>query len=423
MALGNFSKSVISLTRRLTLLIFSILFSPIARLFPRNNKLWVFGANNGDSFADNPKHLFLHLSSSHDEIEAVWLSRNPQTVKSLLATGYSACATYSLRGFWYALKAGCAVLSYGITDVNLMSVTGAKKVQLWHGIPLKKIQRDVRWTAHKSFREAPLLIKPFLLLSNWCYKLESETLDYAIACSKEHADKMCSAFGIRSTNVYITGYPRNDALFRSSPLLPADVDFVDRIRARVSFKHLIMYLPTFRDSRVGKTDLLGQFGFSVTEANANLEYLDAILIMKPHHMETKLSMHDSQLSDRVFVASNADLPDVYPTLRETDILITDYSSVYFDYLLLDRPIIFAPFDLEEYISGDRELYYDYDEVTPGPKATDWPEVFHLLKQVLARDEWTGQRGTVRSRFHHYIDGNSSERVYQTIKSILAEARR
>jgi CDP-glycerol glycerophosphotransferase (TagB/SpsB family) len=113
------------------------------------------------------------------------------------------------------------------------------------------------------------------------------------------------------------------------------------------------------------------------------------------------------------------LPDIYPLLKRVNILITDYSSVYFDFLLLDRPIIFAPFDLREFVSLDgQELFYDYDEVTPGPKATDWKGVLEFVERNLQCDDYKTQRKEICLRFNEFRDCKNSERVYNIIKNSL-----
>lgn len=105
-------------------------------------------------------------------------------------------------------------------------------------------------------------------------------------------------------------------------------------------------------------------------------------------------------------------------LTQTHVLITDYSGVYFDYLLLNRPIIFAPFDINEYVERDRKLYYDYQKVTPEPKARDWPEVFRLLEEVMQKDDWKEEREAICDLFNKSKDDRSSERVFQLVQELL-----
>jgi len=117
-------------------------------------------------------------------------------------------------------------------------------------------------------------------------------------------------------------------------------------------------------------------------------------------------------------SEDEELPDIYPLVKETDILITDYSSIYFDFLILDRPIIFAPFDIEQYVKSDRALYYDYYDVTPGPKAKNWPEVFRQIEEEIQEDHWKTKRNIICHRFNKYVDNKSSERVFKVIQDLL-----
>jgi len=96
-------------------------------------------------------------------------------------------------------------------------------------------------------------------------------------------------------------------------------------------------------------------------------------------------------------------------------LITDYSSVYFDFLLTDRPIIFAPFDYDSYIAKDRELYYDYDKVTPGPKCKDWDEVLDWIEKFKTNPSlYQKERAKAKDKFHKYKDNKNSRRVFKEI---------
>lgn len=124
--------------------------------------------------------------------------------------------------------------------------------------------------------------------------------------------------------------------------------------------------------------------------------------------------------EQIRVLDDSDIGgDIYNVLGKYDILITDYSSIYFDYLLTDRPVIFFPFDYEEYVAYDRDLYYDYDLVTPGPKCKTWDEVCEWITRFkedpsLYKDE----RAKMKDKFHVYKDGNSSKRVFEEIIQLL-----
>lgn len=92
--------------------------------------------------------------------------------------------------------------------------------------------------------------------------------------------------------------------------------------------------------------------------------------------------------------------DIQELLMDTDLLITDYSSTYIDYLLLDRPMVFYDFDYQDYLRTDREMYYDYDEVTPGYKAETFGQLLDELDLIFqGEDQWREERRRVRDLFY------------------------
>ena len=114
-----------------------------------------------------------------------------------------------------------------------------------------------------------------------------------------------------------------------------------------------------------------------------------------------------------------DCEDIYDVLNQYDMLIADYSSIYFDFLLLNRPIIFAPFDKDDYLGNEREFYFSYDEITPGPKAVSWPEVMDHITTFADVPLWySEERAHISKRFHKH-EKNSCERLYREIKQRVA----
>lgn len=398
-------------------IILAQLFRPISYLIPRNKNLWVFGAGDGQGFCDNSKHLYLYVKSKHPEIRAVWLSKNSRVIREINDYGYEAYGTQSLKGFLCSLKAGYAILSCSLLDVNLVAGIGAKKIQLWHGIPLKHIGQDIKWFDSMYYKKAGLLSRLAINSAQWNNMFLEQTVDYLLACSKEHQQKMALSFKKETEKIFIAGYPRNDALFHPQSSWPKDNEFLANIRREHKCKRVFIYLPTFRDEVVGNLDIFTKYGFSSVDMQRMLEKLEAVLIIKAHRLDGQTKQSDPSTSSRIIFPSSGELDDVYPVLSNVDVLITDYSSVYFDFLLIDRPVIFAAFDLKEYISNDRQLYYDYDEVTPGPKAKNWGELIQLLEEETIQDHWKTQREEVRQRFHQYFDDNSSKRVFDFIRSI------
>jgi CDP-glycerol glycerophosphotransferase (TagB/SpsB family) len=221
-------------------------------------------------------------------------------------------------------------------------------------------------------------------------------------------------FGVLPEKVKITGYPRTDALFaRDKPKVPMTV-LLHKLKATST---LAIYMPTQRHEG---EEGLGFLLSDLKSVNSRLAELNIILLVKLHFCHLgELHSLDRSLSNVLFVKDEDIDQDIYTILSETDLLITDYSSIYFDYLLLNKPIIFAPFDLETFIANDRPLFYNYADVTPGPKARNWTEVIECMEDIARKgDAYEKLRLKVDSIFNAYHDGNSSQRVFQAITAEL-----
>ena len=395
--------------------IITIPITLFSKLVPKNKKIWVFGSWSGKTFADNSKYLFLYTNKMHPEIKAIWLTKNENVLDTLRKSGCHAYKTNSLMGFIYSMVAGCIITSNGFEDINRYSIGSAKKFNLWHGSPIKRIGLDAESSDTSKKSNIKILFKK--LKKSGLYFLEQEHNSYDAYCASSNASKknLMSAFNIKK--VSITGYPRNDALF-STDWLPEKSGYLKAIKKKVHYKYVLTYLPTFRDYN-SNIDLLSDYGFEEEKIQDELERLNAILIIKYHHGHKNVNAKKSRKSNqRIYVLSDSDISDVYPILKETDILLTDLSSILFDYLLLDRPIIFTPFDLKDYIKKDRKLYYDYNSISPGPKAKDWDDTFDMVHKILEKDTWSVQREKINNRFNRYKDNRNSERVYKMISDIL-----
>jgi len=385
---------------------------------PRRKNVWIFGAWFGNKFADNSKYLFLYTTRYKPQIRAIWLTRNRNVLKGLRADGFKCHSVYSLAGFYYSMIAGKVIVSCGWWgEVNRFAIGGAKIVQLWHGCPIKKIGHDATSTAILSL--VPVIGGALQSILNTLMPFNSDRFVYDLyAASCADLSKIFqTAFGAPAERIALTGQPRNDRLVPNS--WAANIDAENPLRGvepTYSYRRLFFYLPTHRISALSPLDLMRRYGMDFASMQATLEELDAILLVKAHHFVPQQQIKVTE-TDRLIFCDDATLPDIYPALARTDILITDYSSVHFDYLLTDKPIIFAPFDLTGQSRFDRELYFDYDEVCPGPKATTWAEVEVLIRENGQAVAFKARRSTVNTRFNPHPDSNSAERAWEEVASI------
>ena len=236
-----------------------------------------------------------------------------------------------------------------------------------------------------------------------------------IAASQEVKNKFTTAFRLPADRVAVTGYPRTDSLFGLSTGRPP---LLDKLADLKNKRFVIgLYTPTHR--LLGKQSI--QFLLDDLERiEPRLAELRVVLLVKLHfwHLD-ELPRVNAQFDHVLFVHDEEIYHDIYPILPETDFLITDYSSIYFDYLLLNKPIIFAPFDIARYTEIDHQLYYNYKDVTPGPKARNWHEVAECIEDILTKDDlYEDERRRVSRMFNAYDDGCSSKRVYDAIVTTL-----
>jgi CDP-glycerol glycerophosphotransferase (TagB/SpsB family) len=357
----------------------------LSLVIPKNKNIWIFGAWFGEQYADNSRAIYEYVVKHDNTINSIWLTTNNSVYTLLREKGYKVYFTYSIQGYYYSMVAKYIFVSTGMADVNKYVTTTKYKIQLWHGIPLKKIQDDVKRSQKKYF---------YSNLKKYIFPFTISKYKYLISTSQEVSKNFKTAF---SNVEYIleTGYPRNDIL------------------AKYIQSDIILYLPTHRGEGKGNLDMMFK-NFNPEQINSLLKNINKTLIIKLHFYDLKrLKFND--LSNIKFIKEKL---DVYELLQNCDILITDYSSIYFDFLLTSRPIIFTPFDLEDYISKDRELYYKYDEVTPGPKCQNWDEVLKwILKFNESSNLFSKEREDAKHKFHKDTNFESSKKLYNLIKGL------
>lgn len=388
-------------------LLLLILFFPlhlIARLIPRDKHLFLFGSSLGRHFADNSKYLFLYASDHLPQVRPVFISQNRQIVSLIRAGGRRAEYLYSLGGIWAILRAKRSFLSHKIKDIRLVRLGTSEIIQLWHGTPLKKINYDVQDIDAQRSNGFRSRVKR-LIFEALPYLDSGVAFDKIVASSEAGCPPLVTAFRISRDRVFIGGQPRDDCLVGQVQLQPETFPEVASLaKLTEQFRHIVVWMPTHRarDAFATMNNLLDRFGFDERRMLRLLEETQACLVIKAHFIEHHNLQERFAGNSRIIVYDHA---DPYPLLSMTGVLITDYSSVMFDFLLTDRPMIFAPFDLEEYRRTTAEFYYDYDQVTPGPKCSNWEQVEHAIRRSLqSPDEYAYERKAIKERFNRYADG-------------------
>ena len=379
----------------------------LSRTTKRDPNLWLFAGLNS-AFLDNAKYLFLHVVRNHPEIEAYFVSDDRDVLESLRSRGLPCLYKWSRRALKSCLRARYYFISAYVDDINFWTSGKAVVINLWHGIPLKKIEFDITTGKLARRYQQPTLSER--LFKPWFFRRP----DFVISTSEEVAGLFASAFRISREQCPILGYPRTDILLASRDEVLAHIKtyesqaMLQLYEKMLGYRYVVLYAPTWRDDR---SAFLKAALPDVEELNSIMEAQDALMLIKLHPNDASFG----KWCNLNHILSLDATIDVYPLLPFTTHLVTDYSSIYFDYMLLRKPMLFYPFDLETY-RRMRGFYFDYEQVVPGTIAYDF---YHLKECLSDLDNISiGDRyGELLRRFWHFQDGNSSERIVEFVKGL------
>ena len=342
-----------------------------------DSHIWLFSSTDNSHYNYNSRYLFEYVKENLPEITPLFVINDPE-LRNSLSSKYGKqyfIETESIQGIRQALSAGVWFTSAGLPAYG----TGLHKkrliINLWHGVPLKKIA----------------LLDPNLKKAARIYfkKIFSENYTCILTTSHELIPLMARSFAVSEDKIKVWGQPRNDGLFQKNncreilgqlfPDLP-------------EYTKTVLYAPTFRD--YGQVQLFPFKDFDQKQLEAFLDEKNMLLFIRTHVAEQGSAA--PYLGKRIRFLGNEQAEDVTGILNIFDCLITDYSSIYIDYLLTDKPMVFLPYDRQQYLDG-RGMNFDYDDVTPGPK----PETFNDFLDALSpkEDFWKSERTRVNRLFN------------------------
>jgi CDP-glycerol glycerophosphotransferase len=305
-------------------------------------------------FADNSKYFFLRLVEAPPTgVEVRYLADHPDVAAALEGAGLPCISYPSMRGLWYLLRCETVVVdaSSWVRPLRYQVLWRARKIQLWHGCPLKRIELDDEIGGKAS----GLLGLSQRLIGRFPH------YDVVLSPSPRFTEiAFGRAFG--DCKVVEGDYPRH-AVFHSRHvrfLLGADTSAEKWVRdGKGQGLTTVFYLPTFRDSG---GDALSDGVLDVARLQEFALEHGYLFLIKRHPVAASRMKPRAVSRVRMYDARG----DIYPLLPDCDVLVTDYSSVFFDFLHTGRPVVFFAHDLERYRQQDRALYFDYERIVPGP---------------------------------------------------------
>lgn len=367
-----------------------------------DDRLVYFQTFSGRGYSDSPKAMYEYMLTApeYKDFSFVWSFREPEKYSHLLSNGRTQIVKFRTKADNKALRKA----KYWISNYRMLDYQHPRKgqvyVQCWHGTPLKRLGYDIEASDNamnsiKEIREK--------------YRTDAEKFSWLLSPSPFATDKFATAWNLNATGqrgkLLEKGYPRNDRLITTTDEERADI----RRELGVDDKKVILYAPTWRDNQhtsgegyTYKTEV----DFDKLHKELGEEY---VILFRAHYLVA--NSFDFARYDG-FVRDVSTYPDINDLYIASDLLVTDYSSVFFDYSNLERPVIFYMYDLEQYADEMRGFYLSLDEL-PGPIVRDEDA---LIREIRDSDEWTPDEKyeEFRKRFNPYEDGCSSKRVLLSI---------
>ena len=375
----------------------SYLIYPFSFLFIRNKRKAAFGSFR-NAFNDNAKYLYIYFRQHQADLDAVWLTLSKETVREMNSMGLKAYHTLSPKGVWHALTSKYWFFNSYTSDIMFAFSGGATCVNLWHGVGLKKIEFNIDSgaLAERYQKRKPKEV--------FFHPESFRKPDWVLTSTPFQTKMFSTAFRIPGERCLEFGYPRNELLQATEKEC---LEFMDRYEPE-STRHLIsdikqngyrkvfIYMPTWRDSQ---RELFVQ-SFDLDRMNQILKTQESLLLLKPHANTIIDPSALTRYSNIVLVNAKA---DVYPILPFTDVLITDYSSVLYDYILMEhKEVILYLYDYDEYVA-ERDFYYPFDENVVGKKVRSFEQLCQCIEQNdFKMDEIQRQRILEKfwGDFHH-----------------------
>lgn len=351
-----------------------ILLYVISLFIPKEKQI-VFGSWNGRKYGDNPGYLAEYLLKIKSRYKLYWAGN--KSVEKDVPEGIIFLDTADSKTKWKLMKMKYVFVSHSINDISQFNVFGRSTIVLtWHGIGIKALKNLQSDTKLRSL-----------------YRKLFRNYNYFLASSEKSSKRILylfKSYGANKNNVLLTGQSRSVALinFKKKPK-----------------KNMILYLPTFRKEN--------QFSFTEmtieqkNKLNCLLNKYDYYIIEKRHPKELDLfsEKNDKRIN---YLKDDVKLENL---MLKSSLLITDYSSVVFDYLLLDRPIIHYTYDLNSYLQGASGIYYEFKDIAPGLIANNFDELLAELENTINKENYgKSKRNEFIETMVKYDDGKASERI-------------
>ncbi len=372
------------------------ILSFINKLIPKDNKSILFFSTT--NLYDNSEAVFKYLvDNGYNKKYRIYCAvRHPETYNKFNYENVKFISVF--RSVWRILRS--KFIFYHNEMLAIMPTKNQVSIDFWHATTFKKINK---------------MIDP-----DYRYDFFS----YITATSEMYRPIFAESFGCELDRVIVNGHPRNDYLFDN-------VNELQKIGVnKAEYNKIFMWMPTYRFSynevqRDTDWEHLTESGLPIFKSNEDVEALNSYL--KDNSSLLLIKLHPAQKTDifnytnrsNIKFLTNPQLDELdihfYSLLKDTDALITDYSSVFFDYLLIDKPLAFTLDDLDSYGQNRGFVFENPLNYMPGMKLYAPEDFYNFLKDCFTGvDDYSLQRKDVNEKVNHYKDGKNCERIIKFV---------
>ncbi|WP_018708347.1 CDP-glycerol glycerophosphotransferase family protein [Siminovitchia fordii] len=366
---------------------------------PVKKNLIIFESFHGKQYSDSPRAIYEYMKSKNMDYDMYWSADRRHVSYFNNLDGVKSVRRFSIK--WLLLMARA---KYWVTNARLPlwlpKPKGTIYLQTWHGTPLKRLAADME-EVHMPGTNTEKYKANFLF--------EASKWDYLVSPNAYSTKIFKRAFGFQKTMIE-SGYPRNDFLINSNNEVA--IRKVKESCQLPTDKKIILYAPTWRDNQFyskGKYKFDLQLDLKLLKEEFGNDY---IIVLRLHYLVAE-NLDLTGYEDFVFDLSMHD--DIRELYLISDIMITDYSSVFFDYANLKRPMIFFVYDIDDYRDNLRGFYFDFEAKAPGPLVKTTEE---LIVEVKKLNEFgfvpSKNNEEFYNKFCYLEDGRASERVVKEV---------
>ena len=378
-----------------------LLYKLLYKFVPIDNKLVIFISFHGRGYSDNPRAIYEEMQRDprFKDYKFIWFIKKHKQ-KNIHIDGANIKEYFSIPYFYYMSKA-----KYWVINCKMPAYICKKDnqvyLQTWHGTPLKRLGHDIIAPDDATFYRSGMSFEQM----TETYDIDVKRYNYMISPNAFCTEVFQTSFRINRERLIETGYPRNDFITNAT-----NEDILE-IKKKFNLpldKKIILYAPTWRDNSYvasGYTFEL-EADFHKWKETLSDEY---IIVFKPHYLIINKYENDNSLNGFLYsISAEAEINELYVI---SDILITDYSSVFFDYAVLNRPIYFYMYDLEQYKGELRGFYLDIYKELPGKIYEDED---HLLTDICNQVYDYSFLKSFNQRFNNQQTGDCAKKVIDIV---------